>query len=72
MTDRGLVEHVRGATFPFSAVYWLTPAAEELAALVAPMAQWAAAHEELLELDRRKWAERQRRKRGGRRRSRSG
>jgi DNA-binding HxlR family transcriptional regulator len=65
MQRRGLVERARERAFPFGTVYWLTPAAKELADLVAPMAQWAAAHEELLEVDRRAWAERQRRKNGG-------
>ncbi|MEX5713183.1 winged helix-turn-helix transcriptional regulator [Parafrankia sp. FMc6] len=60
MQHRGLVERMREHAFPFGTVYWLTPAAKELADLVAPMAQWAAAHEELLEVDRRAWAERRR------------
>ncbi len=60
MQHRGLVERMRERVFPFGTVYWLTPPAKELADLVAPMAQWAAAHEELLEMDRRAWAERRR------------
>ncbi|KPM57684.1 transcriptional regulator [Frankia sp. R43] len=62
MQRRGLVERMRERAFPFGTVYWLTPAAKELADLVAPMAQWAAAHEELLEVDRRAWAARRRRR----------
>ncbi|ABD11105.1 transcriptional regulator, HxlR family [Frankia casuarinae] len=73
MQRRGLVERARERAFPFGTVYWLTPAAKELADLVTPMAQWAAAHEDLLEIDRRAWAERRRRaKSGGNRRPRSG
>ncbi len=73
MQRRGLVERARERAFPFGTVYWLTPAAKELADLVAPMAQWAAAHEDLLDEDRRAWAERRRRKNsGGNRRPRSG
>ncbi|MCK9904460.1 transcriptional regulator [Parafrankia colletiae] len=65
MQDRGLVERDRGQQWPFTSVYWLTPAAMELVRLVLPMAQWAAAHEDLLELDRRIWAERRRRRKNG-------
>jgi len=65
MQRRGLVERARERVFPFGTVYWLTPEAKELADLVTPMAQWAAAHEELLEVDRREWSERRRRKNGG-------
>ncbi|WP_261571219.1 winged helix-turn-helix transcriptional regulator [Frankia gtarii] len=73
MQRRGLVEREREPAFPFGTVYWLSPAAKELTDLVAPMAQWAAAHEDLLEEDRRAWAERRRRKNGGgNRRPRSG
>lgn len=68
MQRRGLVERVRGREWPFSAVYWLTPAAQELAELVMPMAEWAAAHEDLLEVDRQAWAERRRRRKSGKKR----
>ncbi len=62
MQQRGLVECARGQEFPFPAVYWLTPAAHELAELVMPMAEWAAQHEDLLELDRRARSERRRKR----------
>ncbi|KPM52696.1 transcriptional regulator [Frankia sp. B2] len=73
MQDRGLVEHDRDEVWPFAAVYRLTPPARELARLVLPIAEWAAAHEDLLELDRKLWAERRRRRKNGKkgRRSRS-
>jgi DNA-binding HxlR family transcriptional regulator len=72
MQRRGLVERARERAFPFGTVYWLTPAAKELVELVMPMAQWAAAHEDLLEVDRRAWLERRRKTVGGGRRPRSG
>lgn len=57
MEERGLVEHTREDRFPFATLYRLTPPAEELLALSLPLAQWAARHEDLLELDRRARAE---------------
>ena len=62
MRVRGLVESERGEQFPFASVYRLTPPARELVGLVLPIAEWAAAHEDLLELDRKIQAERQRRR----------
>lgn len=62
MQHRGLVERMRERVFPFGTVYWLTPAAKELADLVTPMAAWAAQYEELLTVDRQAWAERRRRR----------
>ncbi len=53
MEQRGLVAHTRERQFPFSASYRLTAAAQELLALSVPLAEWAARHEDLLELDRR-------------------
>ncbi|ONH25283.1 winged helix-turn-helix transcriptional regulator [Pseudofrankia asymbiotica] len=65
MKERGLVESERGQQWPFTTVYRLTPPAMELAGLVLPLAEWAAAHEDLLELDRRIWAERRRQRQNG-------
>ncbi len=53
MVQRGLVTRAKEGQFPFRAVYRLTPPAQELAELTAPMAEWAVRHEDLLELDRR-------------------
>lgn len=68
MEERGLVERTKEEMFPFHASYRLTPAAEELIALSAPMVEWAERHEDLLALDRRARDERRRGKNGHRRR----